>query len=109
MKYFFPKRIRFFAIIIISVFFTAIFFGPLFVKKRKEAIGVPKYKAEILKRFSFSESDSLKEWEEKVFKGKVSYKIEKNGDLSYVKALSGGSASAMYYRASRLTRKPGAR
>lgn len=98
MKYFFQKRIRLFAIIIISVFFVAILISPLFVKKRREAVGLPKYKAEALKRFSFSESDSLKEWEEKIFKGKVSYKIESNGDLSYVRALSDGSASALYYR-----------
>ncbi|MDD3904977.1 MAG: DUF3047 domain-containing protein [Candidatus Omnitrophica bacterium] len=53
---------------------------------------------EIIKKFSFSDSASLKEWEEKVFKNKVAYRIEKDGELSYVRAVSENAASALYYR-----------
>ena len=55
-------------------------------------------KLDIVKKFSFADSDALKEWEEKVFKNKVTYKIEKENDLSYVRAMSDKSASALYYR-----------
>lgn len=51
-----------------------------------------------IKSFPFSTDNALKEWEEKVFKGKVVYNIEKLGDLSYVRAKSAGSASALYYK-----------
>jgi len=50
------------------------------------------------KLFSFSGGDALKEWEEKVFKGRVVYTIEKDQDVSYVRAQSAGSASALYYK-----------
>lgn len=51
-----------------------------------------------VKTFDFSREDSLKEWEEKVFKGKVVYRIEKGEGRSYVKAVSNGAASALYYK-----------
>lgn len=51
-----------------------------------------------VKSFPFSSDNALKEWEEKVFKGKVVYNIEKLGDSSYVRAKSAGSASALYYK-----------
>lgn len=53
---------------------------------------------EIVKWFPFSEENSLKEWEEKVFRGKVIYRIEKNSSLDYVRATSNRTASALYYR-----------
>lgn len=52
----------------------------------------------LVKAFPFSEEDALKEWEEKVFKGKVVYRVEKSEDLSYVRAKSDGAASALYYK-----------
>lgn len=65
----------------------------------------PKPKTDLLKPsikqvklFSFSEEYSLKEWEEKVFKGKVVYRIEKDQPLSYVRATSNSAASALYYK-----------
>jgi hypothetical protein len=58
----------------------------------------PGFRCEIVKKFSFSDANALKEWEEKVFKNKVIYKIEKEGDRSYVKASSDKSASALYYK-----------
>jgi len=69
-----------------------------------------KYKPEIVKPFAFSEENSLKEWEEKIFKGKVVYRIEKDKDLSYVRATSDKAASALYYKIKldALTAKPSA-
>lgn len=53
---------------------------------------------EIVKLFPFAAENSLREWEDKVFEGKVVYRIEKDRDLSYVKAHSAGKASALYYK-----------
>jgi len=58
----------------------------------------PLQKTELVKLFPFSEDNALKEWEEKVFKGKVIYRIEKGKDLSYVRATSDKTASALYYK-----------
>ncbi len=58
----------------------------------------PAFNSKSVKLFSFSESDPLKEWEEKVFKGRVVYTVEKDQDVSYVRAQSAGSASALYYK-----------
>jgi hypothetical protein len=58
----------------------------------------PAQKAEIVKAFPFSEENSLKEWEEKIFRGRVVYRIEKDSPLSYVRATSNGTASALYYK-----------
>ena len=55
-------------------------------------------KAEIVKDFPFSEENALKEWEEKIFRGKVVYRIEQGKDLSYVRATSDKTASALYYK-----------
>lgn len=55
-------------------------------------------KAEVVKSFPFSESGALKEWEEKIFKGRVVYRIEEGQTLSYVRAMSDKTASALYYR-----------
>ena len=67
-----------------------------FPKKVVEAL--PKYKAQIIKVFHFSDESALAEWEEKIFKGRVAYKIEKTKDLSYVAARSDRAASALYYK-----------
>ncbi len=58
----------------------------------------PETRMQLVKWFPFSEEDSLKEWEEKVFKGKVVYRIEQAQDLSYVRASSEAAASALYYK-----------
>lgn len=60
--------------------------------------GGPGYCVEVIKPFAFSNDSDLKEWEEKVFKDKVIYRVEKDGDLSYVKASSDKAASALYYK-----------
>lgn len=77
-----------------------------FQRAIKRVIEIPlKYKVELVKLFHFSSEDELKEWEEKIFKGKVVYTVEKDPalagkdkDLSYVRALSEGKASALYYK-----------
>ncbi len=66
---------------------------------RRAAREIPrKYKTLVVKWFRFSEENSLREWEEKIFKGKVVYTIEKSQDLSYVRAISDKTASALYYK-----------
>lgn len=87
------KRIPILLIIIvigIILFLSYYFFSKRYVK--------PAQKAEIVKTFPFSEENSLKEWEEKIFRGKVIYRIEQNQPLSYVRATSKGTASALYYK-----------
>lgn len=58
----------------------------------------PVQRPEIVKSFPFSEEGSLKEWEEKIFRGKVVYRIEQDTPLSYVRATSNRTASALYYK-----------
>ena len=53
---------------------------------------------QLVKWFPFSDENSLNEWEEKVFKGKVVYRIESREDLSFVRATSDAAASALYYK-----------
>lgn len=66
----------------------------LFLKPAPKALKMP----EIVKDFPFNEDNALKEWEEKIFKGKVVYRIEKEHPLSYVRATSDNAASALYYK-----------
>ena len=54
-----------------------------------------KYETLLVKYFPFSEDTALKEWEEKIFKGRVAYRIEKDGAQSYVRATSENAASAL--------------
>ena len=89
--------IYFLVIFLIAITAIAIFYKFCIVTK---TIGVipSKEKTELIKWFPFSEENCLKEWEEKIFKGKVVYKIEKNEDLAYVRAKSSAAASALYYK-----------
>lgn len=52
----------------------------------------------LIKYFPFTKENSLKEWEEKVLKGRVAYLVEKGGELSYVRAKSDNAASSLYYK-----------
>jgi len=52
----------------------------------------------IVRYFPFTKENSLREWEEKILKGKVIYVVEKGGELSYVRATSDKTASALYYK-----------
>lgn len=58
----------------------------------------PKFKVDEIKDFTFSDDSSLKEWEEKVFKGKVVYRVDRDGGQSFVRAKSDAAASALYYK-----------
>jgi hypothetical protein len=59
---------------------------------------IEKYKVSLVKLFPFSQESALKEWEEKVFKGRVVYEVEKDKSIDYVRATSKASASALYYK-----------
>lgn len=50
------------------------------------------------KWFPFSTEHSLKEWQDKIFKGRVIYKVERRGHEGFLHALSSGSASAIFYK-----------
>ncbi|MDD5680699.1 MAG: DUF3047 domain-containing protein [Candidatus Omnitrophica bacterium] len=50
------------------------------------------------KLFSFSDKDSLQEWNEKILNGRTTYTIESAEGESYVRAVSDNSCSAMYYQ-----------
>jgi len=53
----------------------------------------------IVKQFPFTKENSLKEWEEKILKGRVVYKIEKTDSMeSFVRADSAKTASALFYK-----------
>ncbi len=85
--------------IILIIILASLFVVILFRHKTPiEKTGEPGLSVEVLKPFSFSNDSDLKEWEEKVFKGKVIYRVEKEGDLSYVRASSDKAASALYYK-----------
>ena len=63
----------------------------------KSLIG-PLEKVDVVKYFPFSEEKSLREWEEKIFKGRVLYSIDKEDHQSFVLGASTKTASAMYYK-----------
>ena len=90
------KTSLFISIIVALIIVAAIFLArySTFSKRAPKALERP----EIVKAFPFSEENALKEWEEKIFKGKVVYRIEKGQTLSYVRATSNKTASALYYK-----------
>jgi len=53
---------------------------------------------ELPKWFPFTNQRSLNDWETKIFKGKVIYKVETNKVEDSLHALSLGTASAIFYR-----------
>lgn len=85
---------------IILIFFIMAALAVLFLGRDIILRFFPKaaQRAAIVKAFPFSTDNALKEWEEKIFRGKVVYRIEKNEPLSYVRAKSDKAASALYYR-----------
>lgn len=70
--------------------FYALFFRKALPKEAVTTVTV--------KSFLFSDKDSLKEWNEKVLKGSVSYTLESQEGESYVHAVSDNACSAMYYQ-----------
>ena len=87
------KKLLLIAILIIVAAIFSARYGAFF-KRAPKAVQV----SEIVKDFPFSEENALKEWEEKIFKGKVVYRVEKGQTLSYVRATSDKTASALYYK-----------
>jgi len=83
-----------------------IFFSAFFIINKSESAQVKpqeinRFKLkDIIKYFPFTKENSLKEWEEKILKGHVIYKIERDevDAESYVRAESDNAASALYYK-----------
>src|SRR4030042_5402155 len=53
---------------------------------------------QLIKYFPFSKESSLREWEEKMLRGRVVYIIEQDQAESFVRAKSTKTASALYYK-----------
>ena len=64
----------------------------------KQVPVLEKYRVQLVKWFTFKEENALKEWEEKIFRGRVVYTIEKESGASFVHAKSDKTASALYYK-----------
>jgi hypothetical protein len=101
MKY--RRRRRIVTIWVFVIAFTMALFSIIFTVRQEWFVAkmrgsAANLKYEIVKAFSFSDEGALKEWDEKVFKNKVLYKVEKEGAQSYVRAVSDKSASALYYK-----------
>lgn len=98
MKKIFPTKntlpILIFAALFISVSLIITYRSPILSFFEKFKVGA----GEIVKYFPFSTENSLKEWEEKILKGKVVYAIEKGSTFSHVRAKSTKTASALYYK-----------
>jgi hypothetical protein len=91
-------RLFFFVFIIFVIMLLALRSVPFIRKAQPPEAPSPLYKILPVRIFPFSEENALKEWEEKIFRGKVVYRIEKDQDLSYVRAKSQKAASALYYK-----------
>jgi hypothetical protein len=81
-----------------SITAAVVILGFLYYELAVKRVLKPARKDEIVKEFPFSEENALKEWEEKIFRGKVVYSIEQDQPLSYVRANSDKAASALYYK-----------
>lgn len=92
------KRILFVLVVLVVIGFVAMALSQYNIFKKAAREISATYKVLWVKYFPFSGESSLREWEEKIFKGKVVYRIEKGQDLSYVRATSDKSASALYYK-----------
>ena len=53
---------------------------------------------DVVKHFPFSRENALMEWKEKIFKGKVIYKVSAKDHENFVLATSKGTASALFYK-----------
>ncbi len=51
---------------------------------------------DLLRRFDFQTTDSLKVWEEKIFKGKTEYTVVREGETGFLLAASKASSSGLY-------------
>lgn len=81
--------ILFFSVLIIFVFFTPYLrFGRKFIP---EAV----FKG--IAWFKFDDHNGLKGWQEKIFKGRVSYTLEKSNSNGYLNAYSNNAASGIFH------------
>lgn len=84
------RKTKFLLLLVLAIIVS--FIVILYLKWPKEV------KFEIVKYFPFSKENSLREWKEKIFKGRVLYKIDTKEHESFVLATSKGTASALYYK-----------
>jgi len=62
------------------------------------ALAKEKEKPGAVKWFKFDEENALKEWTEKIFRGRVFYSLEHAKEDGFVHALSQDAASGLYYK-----------
>lgn len=94
----FRSRVKIFLIVIIFLA-TILCLSKIFDISKIISFFLPKEEELIIvKHFSFSTEDSLREWEEKVFDKRVGYKIESKESESYIHAYSSRSCSALYHK-----------
>ncbi len=87
-----------YSFIVIATILSLIVFFKAVNPPKKAPVPAAGLGCEIVKQFTFSDDNALKEWDVKVFKNKVDYRVEKNNGLSYVRASSEKAASALYYK-----------
>lgn len=89
-------------VIIIALPTLKAIFSKFFPEAKKPEVKVvdegPKISMRPVKTFSFSDPSEIAEWDVKVFKGRVKYEIENEGESSHVRATSSDAASALYYK-----------
>jgi len=56
------------------------------------------FAAQLPKKFPFKDKDALKEWEEKIFKGRVVYSVKGKRNDGYLSAYSKNTASGIIYK-----------
>ena len=86
------KKIKFGLFIILLVFLCI---GISFAKDDKPN---PAQGPHLLKSFSFTTQEDLEQWEEKIFKGRVNYEVEKTSKDTFISPDSDNTASALYYK-----------
>ena len=89
------KRI---SIVVLLMIISAVLIGGPEIIGFLKKIFWPRERIELVKHFPFSEEGSLREWEEKIFKGKVLYSIDGENHRSFVLGSSDRTASALYYK-----------
>jgi hypothetical protein len=66
--------------------------------KPEHISALEKIRFDLVKWFPFTEENALKEWEEKILKGRVEYRVEKDPAAAFVHAMSCKTASALFYK-----------
>ncbi len=91
------KRLRFLILILAleASLYAALQSGSLAQKPQPVA---PRRTGNVLAQFSFINSDSLKSWEEKVFKGKTVYQVLGSDDKRFLQSQSRDSSSGLYVK-----------